>query len=173
MHNKTVKYIPGVKARLPSDWLRVAPSAVYFNKGMNQMMKFILSIAILLALQTNSYGESHSSDGILTIDESTPKILDLKFPNKNNVEPKISEFQLTSSILMSSRAGERWATLTIKNNSSHQRLLDKEHIVAIFANGETRNPTQAKHLFTGNEEITIIINFGESKFPVLRVNVRN
>ena len=137
------------------------------------MIKYILSLAILLALQTNSYGEGYSSNETLTIDEPTPKIINLKFPNKNNIEPKISEFQLISSILMSSRTGERWATLTIKNNSSHQRLLDKEHIVAIFANGETRNPVQVKHQFTGNEEITIIINFGESKFPILRVSVRN
>ena len=137
------------------------------------MIKYILSLAILLALQTNSYGEGYSSNETLTIDEQTPKIINLKFPNKNNIEPKISEFQLISSILMSSRTGERWATLTIKNNSSHQRLLDKEHIVAIFANGETRNPVQVKHQFTGNEEITIIINFGESKFPILRVSVRN
>ena len=137
------------------------------------MIKYILSLVILLTLQTNSYGEGYSNNEILSIDEPTPKIINLKFPNENNIEAKISEFQLTSSILMSSRTGERWATLTIKNNSSHQRLLDKEHIVAIFANGETRNPTQAKLQFTGNEEITIIINFGESKFPILRVGVRN
>ena len=137
------------------------------------MIKYILPLAILLAHQTNSYGESYSNHEVLSIDEPIPKIINLKFPNKNNIEPKISEFQLISSILMSSRAGERWATLTIKNNSSHQRLLDKEHIVAIFANGEKRNPTQAKHQFNGNEEITIIINFGESKFPILQVSVRN
>ena len=137
------------------------------------MVKYILSLVILLVLQTNSYGGDYTSNEILTIDEPTPKIINLMFPDENNIEPKISEFQLTSSILMSSRTGERWATVTIKNNSSHQRLLDKEHIVATFANGETRNPTQAKLQLTGNEEITIIINFGESKFPILRLSVRN
>ena len=137
------------------------------------MVKYILSLAILLALQTNSYGGDYTSNETLTIDEPTPKILNLMFPDENNIEPKISEFQLSSSILMSSRTGKRWATVTIKNNSSHHRLLDREHIVATFANGETRNPTQAKLQFTGNEEITIIINFGESKFPILRLSVRN
>lgn len=137
------------------------------------MIKYILTLTILLVLQTNSYGAGYTSSEILTIDEPTPKIINLNFPNQNKIEPKISEFQLTSSILMSSRAGARWATLTIKNNSPHQRLLDKEHIVAILANGERRFPTQAKHQFTGNEEITIIINFGKSKFPILRVSLRN
>ena len=137
------------------------------------MIKYILSISILLVLQTNSYGEDYSSNEILTIDEPTPKIINLNFPNKNILEPKASEFQLTSSILMSSRTGERWATVTIRNKSSHHRLLDKEHIIAIFANGERRNPTQAKHQFTGNEEFTIIINFGKSKFPILKVSLRN
>lgn len=137
------------------------------------MIKYILPLIILMALQTNSYAEVYTSDEILTIDEPTPKIIHLEFPDENKIKPKISEFQLTSSILMSSRTGKRWATVTIKNNSSHQRILDNEHIVAIFANGEKRHPTQLKHPFSGNEEITIVINFGESRFPILRVSVRN
>lgn len=137
------------------------------------MIKYILPLIILMALQTNSYAEVYTSNEILTIDEPIPKIIHLEFPDENKIKPKISEFQLTSSILMSSRTGKRWATVTIKNNSSHQRILDREHIVAIFANGEKRYPTQLKHQFSGNEEITIIINFGESKFPILRVRVRN
>jgi hypothetical protein len=63
--------------------------------------------------------------------------------------------------------------LSIKNLSTSQRLLDSEHIVAQFADGERRNPENIKRRFFGSEEVTMTINFGVSKFPILRVDMRN
>ena len=143
-----------------------------FNKNMKTLSKIILPF-MLLVFQASSYAESYSHDEILIIDESIPETVNLEFSDKNDLAPKIGEFKVLSSILMSNLTGERWATVTIKNLSSHQRILDKEHIVAIFANGEKRNPLQAGHKFSSEEEVTLIINFGESKFPILRVSVRN
>lgn len=145
-----------------------------FNTGAD--MKKILKIILLflpITFQANSYAENYSQNEILTIDESTPETINLEFSNTNKLEPKIGEFKILSSILMSNLSGERWVTVTIKNISSHQRLLDKEHIIAIFANGERRNPIKTEHKFSGQEETTIIISFGKSKFPILRVKVRN
>ncbi len=138
---------------------------------MNLSKKIML--LALLAFQSNTNAECYSQGVILTIDKSIPESINLEFSNASDLEPKIGEFKVLSSILMSNTTGERWATVTIKNQSSHQRLLDREHIIAIFANGEKRNPIQAKHKISGDEEITIIINFGESKFPILRVSIRN
>jgi len=143
-----------------------------FNEKIMNLSKKIMLLA-LLAFHSNTNADIYSQDEILTIDKSIPGSINLEFSNASDLEPKISEFKVLSSILMSNTIGERLATVTIKNQSSHQRLLDREHIIAIFANGEKRNPTQAKHKFSGTEEITIIINFGKSKFPILRVNIRN
>ena len=135
-------------------------------------LKFSISL-LLLMLITNSYAESDVKNEILTIDEPVPDTLNLEFSDGNTLEAKTGEFKIKSLVLMSNLAGERWATVTIKNVSSYQRILDKEHIIALFANGERRNPVHAEHKFSGQEETTMIITFGESKFPVLKVMVRN
>lgn len=139
---------------------------------MKKLSIIILPLT-LLAFQNPSYAEDYPQNEILTIDESIPDTVNLEFSNEDDFVPKISEFKILSSILMSNLSGERWAAVTIKNLSSHQRLFNKEHIIAIFANGDKRNPIQAKHKFSGQEKTTITINFGESKFPILRVSVRN
>jgi len=139
---------------------------------MKALSKVILAFSLLL-FQLDSSAESIFQGVILTIDESIPETVNLEFSNASDLEPKAGEFKILSSILMSNRNGERWATVTIKNLSTFQRLLDKEHIIAIFADGKRKNPIQAEHKFSGNEETTMIINFGESKFPILRLSVRN
>jgi hypothetical protein len=143
-----------------------------FNNKVMNLSKKIMLLAIL-AFQSNTNAESYFQGEILTIDKSISESINMEFSNESDLEPKIGEFEVLSSILMSNTVGERWATVTIKNQSSHQRLLDREHIIAIFANGEKRNPIQATHKMSGHQETTIIINFGESKFPILRVSVRN
>lgn len=128
---------------------------------------------MFLAFLNNAQADRYSQNEILTIDGSIPETVNLEFSDEDNLVPKIGEFKVLSSILMSSPSGERWATVTIKNTSPHQRLLDREHIIAVFANGERRNPIHAGHKFSSKEETTMIINFGLSKFPILKINVRN
>jgi len=143
-----------------------------FKEKIVNSSKFII-LLVLMVVQSSLNAESYFRNEALQIDESIPESVNLEFSDASNLEPKISEFEILSSILMSNSSGERWATVTIKNLSSDQRLLDRDHIIAIFANGEKRNPIQAKHKFSGKEEISMIINFGQSKFPILRVSVRN
>ncbi|MDH5183038.1 MAG: hypothetical protein OEX12_04035 [Gammaproteobacteria bacterium] len=139
-------------------------------------MKKHLTILFLfgyLAPQFSALADDYTQNEILTIDEPISELVNLEFSNGDDLVPKLGEFKVMSAILMSNLSGERWATVTIKNTAAHQRLLDREHIMAIFANGERRQPIQAEHKFSGNEEVTLIIGFGKSKFPILRVSVRN
>jgi len=145
---------------------------IMFNEKIMNLSRKIMLLAIL-AFQSNTNAETYSQGETLTIDKPVAESINLEFSNASDLEPKIGKFEVLSSVLMSNTNGERWATVTLKNQSSHQRLLDREHIIAIFANGEKRNPIQAKHKISGDEETTIIINFGESKFPILRVSIRN
>jgi hypothetical protein len=59
------------------------------------------------------------------------------------------------------------------DQSSSQRLLDKQYIVALFADGEKRHPLNIEHTFYSKEQITMTISFGKSKYPILRAEVRN
>ena len=137
---------------------------------MNQKIILFLSLVIIYS---STFAENKPENYTLTIDESIADNVQLNFSEDKILLPESGEFKIMSSILMSNPSGERWATITLKNLSTYQRLLDKEHIIAIFANGERRYPAQAKQKFDGKEEITMLISFGESKFPILRLIIRN
>ncbi|MBW9259768.1 MAG: hypothetical protein K1566_06660 [Candidatus Thiodiazotropha sp. (ex. Lucinisca nassula)] len=135
-------------------------------------MSAIFSLLLLmfsLAIQAEEVPENE----VLTFDDPVPGSLYLEFTDADDLLPKIGDFKIISSLFMSNQLGERWATLTILNQSSSQRLLDRHYIVALFADGEKRHPIDIEHTFYGKEQITLTINFGKSKFPILRTEVRN
>jgi hypothetical protein len=132
-----------------------------------------LILLLLASISFTAQAGNLSEDEVLTVDEPIPGSVHLEFADTDDLVPKFSDFEIISSLYMSSESGERWAILTIRNRSASQRLFDNEHIVALFANGEKRYPTNTDHTFYGKEQITMTINFGKSKFPIIRVDVRN
>ena len=132
---------------------------------------------IVLLMLLMSISCVNADDGIvgraLTIDQPISEGMRLQFENDDELTPKSSEFKILSSLLLSNEIGERWATITLENMSAQQRLLDNEHIVAVFADGDKRYPLNADQKFSGHEVITLILNFGVSKFPILKVYNRN
>ncbi|MEJ2619180.1 MAG: hypothetical protein P8163_02715 [Candidatus Thiodiazotropha sp.] len=135
-------------------------------------MPIVISIVLLL-LSLSAYAGDIPENEVLTIDDPIPGSLYLEFSDADDLQPKIGDFKILSSLFMSNQLGERWATLTIQNQSSSQRLLDRQYIVALFANGEKRHPLHIEHTFYGKEQITMTISFGKSKYPILRTEVRN
>jgi hypothetical protein len=110
---------------------------------------------------------------VLTFDQPIPEALDLRFSDADELLPKRGDFRIESYLLMSNPSGARWAVVTLHNQSSSQRLLDEEHLVALFADGTRRNPINTGYTFRGGERNTLTISFGESPYPILRVEVRN
>ncbi len=110
---------------------------------------------------------------VLTIDEGKTFEGALPFVKGSEQEPERSEFKIENYILMSSSTGERWATVTLRNSSSGQRIAAAEHLMAVFANGEKRAPHALDYKFSAGEVATFTLNFGTSKFPVLYLYIRN
>lgn len=110
---------------------------------------------------------------ILTIDKPPVSHDDLYFPDTDDVHPDDSDFKILSSILLSSTSGQRSATVTFKNLSSGQRILNHKQVLAIFANGQKRSPLSFKQKFSGNQKITLNLNFGISTYPILSVYTNN
>jgi hypothetical protein len=135
-------------------------------------MPIAISI-ILLIFSITANADDIPENEVLTIDDPIPGSLHLEFSDADDLQPKIGDFKILSSLYMSNQLGERWATLTILNQSSSQRLLDRHYIVALFADGEKRHPLNIEHTFYGKEQITMTISFGKSKYPILRTEVRN
>jgi hypothetical protein len=105
----------------------------------------------------------------LIVDRSIVGKSEINFPNDDNIHPKTSDFTVVSCILMSGVNGERWATITIANTSTGQRLLDKEQLLVLFANGDRQHPMLAKKVFKGKEKLSLNVFLGYHKFPALSV----
>ena len=117
--------------------------------------------------------DSIESEDILSIDKPAMSVSDLYFPDSEDIQPDKSDFKILSTILLSSKSGKRVATITFKNMSSGQRILTSKQILAVFANGHKKSPLTIKQTFSGNQKISLKLNFGLSNFPILAVYTRN
>jgi hypothetical protein len=107
---------------------------------------------------------------VLTVDRVITHNIELAFDNDKNEKPKLSEFELVNYIVMSNDLGERWAVVTVINQASGNRILENDHLMALFANGERATPAHLKVNFDANETKSLTISFGENKFPLLSIS---
>lgn len=133
---------------------------------MNQVIVTLLFILLV----SSSFAESFSADRVLRFDDS-PLIGEAVFCEKDikEIVPEDNQFQILNLALMSSEQGDRFALITIKNTSVGQRFLKREHLVAIFADCSRRHPVNIEYKFRGGEVLTREINFGISRFPIIKI----
>ena len=110
---------------------------------------------------------------MLLVDRSIPGTDQLRFLDEDDLLPEPGDFEILSSILMSSVSGERWATITFRNTSAHQRIFTQDHILATFANGGKARPLHIKQVFEGHQVISLTLNFNVHKFPIVWLNTRS
>ncbi|MDP5149110.1 hypothetical protein [Rheinheimera baltica] len=118
-----------------------------------------------------SFG-AYANEDVLSVDTIVSNSFDLVFPNELNIQPEQSDFKVNNFILMSNEAGERWVVVTMSNTSSGRRSLTHKHLMAIVADGQRIAPIEFIQSFKANETLTLTINFGMSKFPLLSVYSR-
>ncbi|WP_462156367.1 hypothetical protein [Pseudoalteromonas piscicida] len=133
------------------------------------MIRRIITGLWLLAFAVNA----QAAEEALTIDSVVPNNMELAFPNDTNIYPDISDFKVLNAVLMSNENGERWAMITIKNQSSGRRTLTQKHLLALTANGQRIAPMKLSESFDGGETLSLTLAFGENKFPLLNVYTRN
>ncbi len=127
---------------------------------------------ILILFAENSFAtecQSGEYSDSLIVDPIVPQTLQLHFPNEENIQPDISNFEIISAVTMSNEDGERWATLAIVNSASGRRTLSSRHLMAIFADGSRHFAQNVEHTFNAREEVTLPLFFGCSKFPILKL----
>jgi hypothetical protein len=116
---------------------------------------------------------AHSGEEVLSIDRVVPNSFNLAFPNESNIQPEQSDFSVNNFVLMSNDSGERWAVVTLTNMASGRRSLTNKHLMAIVADGQRIAPLEFLQSFKADETLSLTINFGESKFPLLSVYSRS
>ena len=125
------------------------------------MSKIVFLFALLLSFSLTAKEE------VLTLDRVVPNNFELAFPNDDNIEPVLSDFKVKNAVLMSNELGERFAVVTIENRSSGSRTLNQKHLMAQVSNGERISPQAFSQTFNEGETLSLTINFGENKFPLL------
>jgi len=128
-----------------------------------------MSRLIILFVLMISFSCQANDLEVLTVDRAFTDSMNLSFPNNKNIKPDASDFKIINYILMSNAIGERWGVVSVKNISSGNRILRQGHLMALFANGERKNPAHYKTNFKGNETRSFTVSFGENKFPILSI----
>ena len=131
------------------------------------MYKLLLGLFCLSCSPLFAAEQSES----LTIDRTVPNAGSIIFPNDENIKPKSSNFRLLDYVLMSNELGERWAVVTIRNQSSGNRTFEHEQLMALFADGRRKVPEAFSQHFKASETQSLTISFGKSKFPILHLLV--
>lgn len=130
---------------------------------------FVTSIIILFS----TYTKADLENEILTVDESIPDIEVIEFPNDNYIQPDKSDFTILHSVIMSNLKGERWVTITVRNNAYGIRTFDQDQVLALFADGSRRFPLKFSRRIQANQNLSLLINFGTSQYPLIKIMTRD
>ena len=113
-----------------------------------------------------------AEEDALSIETKLPTNFELAFPNESGIRPEVSAFKVISFVPMSNELGERYAVITITNTANGNRTLNHNHLIALVADGNRINPQEISQRFLAGETLSIVVNFGTSKFPLLTVYSR-
>ena len=113
---------------------------------------------------------------VITVDPVSPKFQKYPFIDEDLQRqkdlPDRSDVEILNQTLMSNEAGERWATVTLKNSASGKRIFTEKNIYAMYADGSKGKPYQARVTLEGDEIGSYLFFFGKHKFPILYVFTR-
>ena len=138
-------------------------------------MKIQLLVLLLLLVSAFVSGLVKANDEVLSVDQVALQGMQFSFENDAKVRPKNSDFSVVNSVLMSSEQGRRVAVVTIRNDASGSRILQAEHIMALFADGRRISPMAlADNIkLEDGEQRTLTLSFGEDNFPILSIFTSN
>ncbi|HEY7773675.1 MAG TPA: hypothetical protein VIC26_10875 [Marinagarivorans sp.] len=132
----------------------------------------IVSLAICLSV-VGLFGVATATEvdprGALYYEPAPLKEVELYCDEDDNITPAKNDFAILGYSMMSSEAGERHVLLTLKNNSTGQRLFNQDQLVAILGDCTRKKPLRVEKKFGGGERVTLQINFGYSRFPILKL----
>jgi len=140
------------------------------------MNKLTIIILLLISTSVIPFSKADPEDvesNVLMPDEAIIGSELIEFPNDSKIYPNIGDFKILNSIKMSNLKGERWATITIRNEAHGKRNLNQDHLLALFADGNRHFPLSFEQELKSQQTISLLVNFGVNKFPILKITTRN
>ncbi|MBB1291604.1 hypothetical protein [Pseudoalteromonas sp. SR41-4] len=136
-----------------------------------------IQLLVLLPLLVSAFvsGLVKANDEVLSVDQVALQGMQFSFENDAKITPKKSDFTVVNSVFMSSEQGRRVAVVTIRNDASGSRILQAEHIMALFADGRRVAPISlAENVkLEDGEQRSLTLSFGEDNFPILSIFTSN
>ncbi|MCZ4253724.1 hypothetical protein [Pseudoalteromonas shioyasakiensis] len=126
-------------------------------------------ILLLCAAVFATSGQANTD--VLSVDPVMLSGSAFSFENDAKRYPKQSKFSIVHSVLMSSESGRRLAVVTIENKASGSRILQADHIMALFADGRRVHPQSFDEgiKLDDDEKRSLTLSFGENEYPILAV----
>ena len=133
-----------------------------------RLARFVCLVS-LCSVSGVARGESLNPHATLRFENSPFKDSPLYCEERHDIVPAKNEFELLNYVLMSSDYGERYALVTLRNQSGGQRIFTQDHVVAILGDCQRIRPLPVEKRFASTETLTLRLNFGISKFPILKL----
>ncbi len=115
----------------------------------------------------NAHDDSSSSDALF-IQKASHKDVPV-FCDEEFRKPSRNDFEIIDYDVMNSEIGQRFVLVSIRNNSTGQRILSNKDLLGIFANCKARFPETFKKKLSGGETVTQTLSFGVNRFPIIKL----
>jgi len=134
-----------------------------------------LILALVFAFPAHAH-ESHEEEEestALFFDKPSAKTMEFRFEIEEVLYPEKSPFKIQDFAFLSNKAGERSALVNLTNTAPAPRSLSPNQIYGLFADGTYRKPTNLSNRIDGGKTTSVLISFGISKTPLIKLIVRN
>lgn len=136
------------------------------------MKKPLLLAALAFTFSVHAH-EDAKEDTALFFDKPIVKTMEFHFEIEKDLYPEQSPFKILDFAFLSNEMGERSALVNLTNTAPAPRSLSPNQIYGLFADGTYRRPTNLSNRIDGGETNSVLIAFGISKTPLVKLIVRN
>ncbi|MEO0796978.1 MAG: hypothetical protein AAFX93_17610 [Verrucomicrobiota bacterium] len=128
--------------------------------------------AMLIAL-ASPMANAATAGEVVTFDRFVIDPEELFFEEDKRIRPDKTFINLRNFRAMSNPNGDRFALVTVQNQLNSKLILDSEEFVGVLADGTHRYPREIDISLDAARTRTFVLDFGNSRFPLVKVIIEN
>lgn len=132
----------------------------------------ILSLFCVFFATDSDAHEKAEPNKALFFDKPVAKEMAIQFEIEEDLYPTRGTFEILDFAFLSNEAGERWALAVVYNNVREPRTFTENQLIGFFASGAHRSPLKLSTRIEGGKSETIMIPFGKSLMPLVKLMTR-
>ncbi|WP_309382748.1 hypothetical protein [Cerasicoccus frondis] len=132
------------------------------------------TILVLLALLIANQALALDPASVATFDRRVISEDEVEYyEDETSLKPYVAYIDIVNFRTMSTPGGDRYAMVTLKNLMDGRQVLEPKDFVGIFADGNRVNPGFRTIMLESGETRTVVLPFGVSKFPLMKLLIDN